>query len=807
MDERVKVAVIGGGVAGCSVAYHLGRLGCPDVAVLEADELTSGSTWHAAGLCTQYHSSLQLMKLLRTSVELYDGGLAADTGADVGYHRCGSLRLASTPARVDELHARRAMADSVGIPFEVVDVGRIAELWPLADLEGVLAAAWLPSDGWVDPARLAHAYAEGARRRGVRILRRSPVQALTRTGGAWRVETAAGTVVADVVVNAAGQWARQVGRLAGVELPVTPLRHQHLTTVPVPAVAGLGRELPVLRDPEGSFYVRQDQGGLLVGPFEPRPRSWAVDGIPEGFHNRLLDPDLEQIQDVLAAVAKRVPAFAESGIRTVVHGPDGYTPDGLCLMGPVPDVPGFHVLAGFSIFGIVFSGGAGKYAAEWILDGQPGDSMWDVDVRRFGPYASGVAYTEARAKESYEREYAVHFPHEELPAGRPLKTDPLYDRLAARGAVFGGRSGWERPLYFTPDPAGAEEPSFRRAAWHGRVGEECLAVAGGVGVLDQTSFGTYEVSGPGAAAFLDGLSANRLPAADGRVALTQLCNERGGVECDLTVTRLAPDRFYVVSAAATETHDLAWITDHAPPSGVTVTNVTASTGVLTLAGPASRELLQRVTRADTSDAGIPFFGSVDTHAGAAPVRIMRLSFVGELGYELHHPLEYQRHLYDRLCDAGADLGLVDFGYRALESMRLEKCYRLWGADLTSDFTPLEAGLGRFVQLEGRRFVGRDALAAQAAAGVTRRLCCLEVDADDADAHGWEPVTHAGEVVGHVTSGGYGHRVGRSLALAYLPAGLAEPGTAVEVEIIGSCRPAVVVAQPVYDPGNRRMRAG
>ncbi len=810
VDARVKVAVIGGGAAGCSVAYHLTRLGCADVAILEADDLTSGSTWHAAGLCTQYHSRLNLMRLTKASVELYDSGLAADIGADVGYHRCGSLRLARTPQRLDELHARQAMADSLGVPFEIVGPERVAELWPLAVVGGVLAAAWLPTDGWIDPARLAHAYADGARQRGATIVRHAPVSALSRARGGWTVETAAGIIVADVVVNAAGQWAREVGRLAGVELPISPLSHQYLATVPVPAVVALDRELPALRDPEGSFYVRQDQGGLLVGPFEREPLTWALDGIPDGFHGRLLEPDLGQVQTVLEAVSLLVPAFADAGIRTVVHGPDGYTPDGLCLMGPVPDVPGFHVLAGFSIFGIVFSGGAGRYAAEWILDGQPSDSMWDVDVRRFGAYAGAVSYTAARAREAYEREYAIHFPHEELPAGRPLKTGPLYDRLAARGAVFGVRSGWERPLYFTTDPSSEREGSFRREKWHDRVGEECTAVAAGVGVLDQTSFGKYEISGPRAAELLDHLAANRLPSADGRIALTQLCNAAGGVECDLTVTRLAADRYYVVSAAATETHDLAWISDHAPASGVSIRNVTPSVGVLTVAGPNSRALLQRLSRADCSNSALPFFRALDTCVGAAPVRILRLSYVGELGYELHHPVEYQRHLYDRFLDAGTDLGLVDFGYRALEAMRLEKCYRLWGTDLSSDVTPLEAGLERFVRLDGRTFVGRDALAAQLEAGVRRVLCCLDVDvapdADAADAHAYEPVAREGVHLGWVTSGGYGHRVQRSLALAYLPVEHSRPGTELTVRILGSDRPAKIVAQPVYDPGDGRLRA-
>jgi dimethylglycine dehydrogenase len=807
MDSRFKVVVIGGGVAGCSLTYHLTRFGCAEVALVEADDLTSGSTWHAAGLCTQYHSRFNLMKLLRTSIQLYDEELPADTGAELDYHRCGSLRLARTPERVDEIHARRAMACSLGIPFDVIGPDRVAEVWPLARLDDVVAAAWLPTDGWIDPSRLAQVYVDGARSRGARILRRAPVRALSRTKGVWVVETGAGTVIADVVVNAAGQWAREVGRLAGVELPITPLLHQYLTTVAVPELQGLGHELPVLRDPDGSFYVRQDQDGLLVGPFECRPKSWGLDGIPEGFHGRLLDPDLEQVQGVLGLVGDRIPAFADVGIRTVVNGPDGYTPDGLCLMGPVPEVPNFHVLAGFSIFGIVFSGGAGKYAAEWILEGQPGDSMWDVDVRRFGEYASGVAYTEVRAKETYAREYAIHFPHEELDAGRPLKTDPLYDRLASKGAVFGARFGWERPLFFSSNPTERDEHTFRRAAWHDEVGQECMAVSSGVGVLDQTSFGKYLVSGPGAQGLLDHLCANRLPPSDGRISLTQLCNERGGVECDLTVTRLSEDRFYVVSAAATETHDLAWIADHAPTSGVDIANVSPSVGVLTIAGPRSRALLERVAWGDCSSSGIGFFRAVETHVGSAPVRVMRLSYVGELGYELHHPVEYQRYLYDLLFDAGEDLGLADFGYRALEAMRLEKCYRLWGQDLSSDFTPLESGMERFVQLEGRSFLGRDALAAQAANGVARLLCCLEVDVEDADAHGFEPVLRDGERVGYVTSGGYGHRVRRSLALAYLLAEHSAPGTRLTVEILGSHRPAIVVPQPVYDPANERLRAG
>lgn len=807
MTTRARVAVIGGGVAGCSVAYHLARLGCDDLVLLEASELTSGSTWHAAGLCTQFHSSLPLMKLLRYSVELYDGALEADTGQAVGYHRCGSIRLATTDDRVDEFLHRRAMAESAGVPFEIIGPDRVAELFPLAALDGVTAAAYLPTDGHVDPSGLTAALAGGARQRGARILQRARVTGLSFAAGRWTVESTAGAVVADIVVNAAGQWAREIGRLAGVELPVSSLEHQYLTTGPVAEVESRPRELPVLRDPDGSFYVRQEGPGLLIGPFERNPRAWAADGIPAGFHGKLLPPDLEQIEDVLASVSARVPAFAKAGIRSVVNGPDGYTPDGLCLMGPVPGLRNFHVLAGFSIFGVVFSGGAGKYAAEWILDGQPGDSMWDVDVRRFGPDAESVSYTVARARETYEREYAVHFPHQELPAARPLRTDPVYDRLAGRGAVFGTRSGWERPLWFSADGAAEPDKTFRRAKWQQAVADECQAVRSRVGVLDQTSFGKYEVRGPRAAASLDRLCANSLPRQDGRIALTQLCNERGGTECDITVTRLAGDRFYLVSAAATETHDLDWITSHLPEHGVTVDNVTSRLGVLTLAGPAARDLLARVTSADCSGRALPFFRAADMRIGMAPVRVMRLSYVGELGYELHHPLEYQRYLYDLLHEAGDDLGLADFGYLALEAMRLEKCYRLWGADLSGDVTPLEAGLERFVRLDKGDFAGRAALARQSRDGVRRTLCCLRVDADDADAYRYEPVFRGDDRVGHVTSGGYGPTVQFSLALAYLPVDCASPGTELAVRILGRLRPATVVAQPVYDPANSRLAIG
>jgi dimethylglycine dehydrogenase len=805
LPERTRVAVIGGGIAGCSVAYHLARLGCDDVVLLEQHELTAGSTWHAAGLCTQFSANPRTMRLLKRSLDLYDT-LEQDTGQPVGLHRCGSVRLAESRDRVDQFRHVGGVAEQVGVPMEIITPETACELFPLMVSDSVLAAAYLPTDGHVDPAGVTNALAQGAAARGVRILRHTKVRALERERGGWSLATPRGALRADVVVNAAGQWAREVGRLAGARLPIVPLQHHYVVTEPLAEVGALGRELPVLRDPEGSFYARQEGPALLVGPFEANPAPWAVDGIPDGFHGKLLPPRLDAIEDVLRAASQRIPRFATAGLRTLINGPDGYTPDGRALMGPVPGLRGFHVLAGFSIFGIVYGGGAGALAAEWVVDGQPSDDVWELDVRRFGPYANAKRYLIPKAIDAYAREYAIEFPHEERPTARPLKTSPLYDRLRQRGAVYGVRSGWERPVWFRRGAAAREEYSYRRASWHDAVRFECEAVRTGVGVLDQTSFAKFEVSGGGAERYLDRLCANALPGRSGQMALTQMCTPTGGVECDVTVTRLADDRFYIVAAAATESHDHAWLESHLPDDGsVGIENATARYGVLTLAGPRSRDLLVAVTDADCSREAFPFFNCREIEVGMAPVRALRVSYVGELGFELHHPLEYQRHLYEQLLEAGEPLGLVDFGYRALESMRLEKAYRLWGLDMSAEFSPLEAGMEHWVRLDKGEFIGRDALLEVTDnGGPRRRLVCLIVEADGADAHGFEPVRDGERVVGFVTSGGYGFRVGRSIALGYLPRDVCIPGTRLTVEILGQRRPAEVAEAALYDPSNELL---
>jgi len=804
MKSEAKVVIIGGGVAGCSLQYHLAKLGLSDTILVEKNELTSGSTWHAAGLCTQFNPSFNMMKLLQYSVELYQT-LEAETGQPVDYHRCGSVRLACSESRLDEFKHRKGIADTLGVPFEIISPERAQELFPLVDLDGVLGAAYLPSDGHVDPTGLTQAFAKGAQANGAEIVRHTAVTGVERSGGAWIVHTSKGDIKAEIVVNAAGQWARALGRMVGVDLPIVPLEHHFLVTEAIDAVGAMDVELPVLRDADASFYVRREVDSLLIGPFEPHTTPWGLDGIPDDFHSRLLEPSLERLETVLEAAAKRVPLFADAGIKTIVNGPDGYTPDGRCLMGPVPGLPNFHVLAGFSIFGIVFGGGAGKYAAEWIVEGQPSDNMWEVDVRRFGDYARSTHYVAERAVDVYGHEYAIHFPELERPAGRPLKTGPLYDRLLDKGAVYGARFGWERPLWFAPERGERDVYSFRRGSWHDAVVAECLAVRGGVGVLDQSSFAKYEVSGRGATAFLDRLCANKLPRAVGRMALTQMCTPKGGIECDLTVTKTGEDSYYVISAAGTENHDLAWIERHLPEDGsVRLDNVTARYGVLTIAGPRSRELLQALTRSDCSHEAFRFFRCRELVVGMARVRALRVSYVGELGYELHHPVEYQRHLYDLLMAEGERFGIVDFGYRALDAMRLEKAYRLWGVDISADYTPIEAGLDRFVNFDKGDFIGRDALARQRDEGATKGLACLTIETDDCDAHGYEPVRAAGRVVGYVAAGGFGPTVKESIALAYLPTEFLASGTELTIELVGKERNATVVEQPLYDPDSEKL---
>ncbi|MCI0581955.1 MAG: FAD-dependent oxidoreductase [Chloroflexi bacterium] len=642
MRAHARVAVIGGGALGASLLNHLALRGWADTVLLEKDDLTSGSTWHAAGLCTQFNASLNVTRLLMRGVELFRD-LEAGAHGPIDFRAVGSVRLATVPARLDQYRDARGLARVTGLPLEIIGPDEIGRLVPLLSLEGVLGGAWTPTDGYVDPSRATRAMADAATELGAGIERHTTVTALRELpSGEWDVVTDRGTVRAGIVVNAAGIWGRDVGRLAGVDLPIVPMEHQYLVTDTVPELTADHREMPVVRDTEASFYVREEAGGLLVGPYEPNPKPWAVSGIPGDFGRQLLPSDFDQVSGVLELATLRIPALAGVGMKQLLNGPTSYTPDGNALMGWVPGHRNLFVLSGFS-YGIVQSGGAGLNAAAWIVDGEPLDNLWELDVRRFGPDAADLDYVIPRARETYEREYAIPFPFEELQAARPRKTDPLYDLLAARGAVFGARNGWERPLWFVPDggPRG-DEPTYRRPAWLPYQVAECRAIRERAGLLDMSSFGKYEVSGPGAADCLDRLCANRLPAV-GRIALTQMLSPRGGIESDLTITRLAPDRFYVVTAAGTQARDLDWIERHLPDDGsVSLQDVTAAWGVLMLAGPRARDILGALTDADLSTAAFPFMAARDIVVGPVPVRALRVTYTGELGWELHHPMEWSR---------------------------------------------------------------------------------------------------------------------------------------------------------------------
>ncbi len=806
MKSHARVVVIGGGIAGCSTLYHLTKKGWADVVLVEKAELTAGSTWHAAGNTPHYDLDPSLSRITKYSTELY-ARLEAETGQATSFKMCGSIRTAHTQDHLDQYRHMAGQSNALGVPLHMIGPNEIRAMFPFMEMEGILAAAHSPEDGYVDPSGAANALAKGARDGGAEIYRRTKVKGVDRLpAGEWRVTTDKGEITCEHVVNAGGSWARELGALSGLDLPVVPMENHYLVTETIPEVRDHEGMFPLLREPDASFYLRQERDGMLYGPYETKgAKHWGMDGIPGEFEMELLPPDLDRLQYIIEKTMLRVPVLQEVGIKRVVAGPIPHTPDGHPLIGPVAGAPGYWCNTGI-IAGIAQSGGLGRQLAEWIAEGEPELDMASCDPRRYGGWVT-KAHAIARTVEVYETMYSAHFPLEETPAGRPARTSPLYHALKARGAVFEARAGWERPAWFAPQGTEpVDRPSFRRANWFDAVGAECRAVADGVGVLDLSSLAKLEVSGAGAATCVGHLLANRLPAVGG-IALSHGLTPKGKVACEFTVTRLAEDRFYLVATAIAEMHHLDWLERHLPAQGgVEVSNRTARHGVLLLAGPKSREVLAKLTEADLSNVAFPWMTGQEIVVGNAPVRAMRVNQVGELGWELHHAAEYGPGLYDALMAAGADLGIVDFGTRAQESMRLEKGYRLLGMDLGGEIDPLEAGLERFVALDDGDFAGRDALLAVRDAGPARRLAVLTVVATDADALAGAAVHHGGELVGAVTSGGYGHRVGASIAYASLPAALAEPDTALEVDILGDRRPATVATAPLYDPEGARTRA-
>ncbi|MFQ5984441.1 MAG: FAD-dependent oxidoreductase, partial [Alphaproteobacteria bacterium] len=764
---HARVVVIGGGIIGASTAYHLAKLGWRDVVVLERAKLTSGSTFHAAGLVGQLRTNANVTQLLKHSVELYDR-LEAETGQASGWKKNGGLRLACNEERMIELKRHATTAHSFGLEMHVLTPQEAEKLWPLMDVSDVVGAAYLPTDGQANPADVTQALVKGARTRGVRFIEDCPVTAIhVKNGRVAGLTTPKGDIVCEVVVNCAGQWAREVGALAGVMVPVQSVQHQYMVTE---AIEGVTPDLPTLRDPDGLVYFKEEVGGLVMGGYEHDPISWADDGIPRGFHFTLLTSDWDHFEQLMQQAIARVPALAEAGVKELINGPEAFTPDGNFILGEAPEVRSFFVGCGFNAFGIASAGGAGKALAEWIVGGEQPLDLWPVDIRRFAPLHRDRKWVRERTLEMYAKHYSIAWPYEEHESGRPLSVSPLYHRLKHEGACFGSKLGWERPNWFAPARV---EPidvySFGRQNWFEHVGEEHWATRERVALFDASSFAKFMMVGKDAEAALTWICANDVAKPVGKVVYTQMLNRRGGIECDLTVTRVAEDAYYIVTGTGFLTHDSAWIRDHIPDGmDARLIDVTSAFAVLSLMGPRSRDVLGAVTDADVSNEAFPFATSREVVIAGATVRALRMTYVGELGWELHVPVDSAPAVYERLMEAGAEHGIVNAAYRAIESLRLEKGYRAWGADIGPDYTPPEAGLGWAVKLRlNVPFLGRDAIVAQNDRGLTKRLACFTVDDAGVVLLGRETIYRDGERVGWLTSGGYGYTVEKSIGYGYV----------------------------------------
>jgi glycine cleavage system aminomethyltransferase T/glycine/D-amino acid oxidase-like deaminating enzyme len=810
VPEEFRAVVIGGGVAGASIAYHLAELGWSDTLLLDRGELSSGSTFHSAGLVGQLRSSVSLTRMMMYSVELY-GRLAVETGVDPSWHPVGSLRLAGSKERIQELQRLAGWGQTFELPLRIVSTEEALAMWPLFDPDGIEGAAFLPTDGHLDPTGLTFALAEGAKRRGVAFRTGSRVSGIIvergRVQGVRTVEH--GDIRAEIVVNASGMFANQIGRMAGVEVPVVPFAHQYLLTKPIDGVTST---LPTMRHPDRLVYFRAEAGGgLVMGGYERNPVAWAVeDGPPPDFNNRLLDADWPRFEELAENAQSLVPAMEAAEVVTMINGPEAFTPDGEFILGE-SDVRGFFVAAGFCAHGIAGAGGIGKVLADWIVHGEPEWDLWKMDVRRFGRQYRSRSYVRARAYEVYATYYDIHYPGEERLAGRPLKTSPTFARLSDLGAEFGEKSGWERANWFNSNEDPAYE-SLRPRGWAGEhwstaIPSEHAATRERAAIYDESSFSKIAVEGPGASGLLQRLCANEVDRAVGSVTYTQMLNRRGGIECDLTVTRLGPEGFLLVTGTAFGNHDLGWIRKQLrEDDDARVTDVTGALCCFGLWGPAARDVLAPLTPADLSNDAFPYLSAREIVVGDVPCWALRVTYVGELGWELYPSTEYGLRLFDSLLEAGRPHGVVPAGYRAIDSLRLEKGYRAWGADITPEENPFEAGLGFAVRMDRPGFVGNEALERAQGAGVGRRLSCLVLDDPLAMCLGNEPVFHRDAVASRVTSGGIGYTVGRSIAYAYLPVELAIAGTRCNVEVFGERVGAEVADDPLWDPKAERIRA-
>ncbi len=807
LPDRARIVIIGGGVGGTSIAYHLAKLGERDVVLVDRNELTSGSTFHSAGLVGQLRGSVTLTTMMMYSVELYRT-LAQETDTDPGWVECGGLRLACTPEREQELDRQVAWARTFGLPLERLSAKEAQELFPLMVTDGVRAASFLPTDGYLDPSQLTYALADGARRGGVQIFTHTRVTGIdVRDGRVRAVSTEWGDIEAEVVVNAGGMFAAEIGRMAGVRIPIVPFAHEYLVTQPFRERDGT--HLATMRDPDNLVYFREEGAGLVMGGYERHSAPWALDGdlldrIPPDFNGRLLEEDWERFEEIIQGSRRRVPAMDQITVTKLINGPEAFTPDNEFCLGE-SDVRGFFVAAGFCAHGLAGAGGIGKVMAEWIHGGEPSMDLWEMDIRRFGSHYRSPSYTLKRARENYETYYDIRYPGHERQAGRPLRVSSAYEWHRQHGAVFGEKSGWERVNWYESNAAAGDE-SLRPRGWAGMnwspaIGVEHRAAREAVGLFDESSFAKLELSGPGAAELLEHLCDNRVAREVGQITYTQMLNSRGGIECGVAVTRLAEDVFEIVTGTAFGGHDAGWIRSHLPQDGsVTLTDVTSRWACFGLWGPRAHDLLRPLTSGPL-DFGYMWMREITV--GDIPVRALRVTYVGEAGWELYCPSEYGAGLWRALWRAGEEHGIVACGYRAIDSLRLEKGYRAWASDITADETPLQAGLG-FCVRDDKEFIGAAALRAADAGGEKPQLRCIVLADPRSVALGNEPVRLAGTVVGRVTSGGYGYTVQRSIAYAYVPASVAA-GTAVEIDIFGQWIGGTVSDEPLYDPSGARMR--
>ncbi|MGO1118004.1 GcvT family protein [Rhodovibrionaceae bacterium A322] len=813
METTARVVVIGGGINGVSTLYHLAKKGWTDSVLLERTELTAGSTWHAAGLLPLFNMSYSVGQLHQYSVELYKS-LEEETGQAVGFHGTGNLRLATNRDRMDEYRLYQCTAETIGVESHLVSVEEIKKLWPLINADGLVGALWHPTDGHIAPVDITMALAKGARTLGAKIHQHTEVSSIERDGNEWVVTSSKGTIRCEHVVCTTGNYARQTALKVGLEIPAIPVEHQFIVTDVDPVLkeyreAGHA-ELPVLRESDSSYYLREERNGWILGPYEKHAPACFVDGVTKGFEKDLFPGDLDRLLPHVEACINRVPSFENAGIKDITNGPISYTPDGNPMVGPAFGLQNFWISEGHS-FGVTAAGGAGWQLAEWMVEGEPSVDMNGVDPRRFG--VTTKQFAKLKNEEAYEHVFVNHYPMEEREAGRPAKTTPCYERLDRAGAVWGARFGWERPNWFAADGEERKDVlSYRRSNWFEPVGREVKAMRERVGLMELSSFAKYEVEGPGARAWLDQMVANNIPKGEGRMMLCHSLFPSGSVRSEYTISRMSDglfgERFYVVGPGAAHDIDWDWFMKTVPTDGsVFIRDVTTQYGVFVLAGPDARKVLQKLADADLSNDAFKWLTMQEIPVGfASNVRALRVNFVGSLGWELHHPIEYQNHLYDALMEAGKEFDISLVGMRAMDSMRLEKTYRLWGTDLNAENTVLEASMNRFVRLNKENFIGRDALVRQQEAGVPNQFVTIEIDADDADPFGSEPIFIDGEVVGRGTAGGYGHYVKKSLMLGYVRSEFAKPGTECEVRVLDQRRPARIIEESPYDPENEALRA-